>query len=243
MSETVTPYKSDSASKKQQVARMFNNIAHRYDFLNHFLSFGIDRLWRKAAINELKRLQPKLILDIATGTADLALEAMRLGPDKIFGVDISTDMLEIGRKKIREKKLSDRIELIEGDSEKLIFEDNKFDAATVAFGVRNFEHLDKGLSEIFRVLRKDGIAVILEFSHPQGRIMGPLYNFYSTKVTPGIGKMISKDASAYSYLHESIKAFPSGDAFLRRMENAGFRNCKAKPMTFGIVSIYTGTKA
>ncbi len=243
MRETITPYKDASENKKQQVARMFNNIAVRYDFLNHFLSLGIDKLWRKAAINKLKKDRPKIILDIATGTADLAIEALRLNPDKVFGVDISVDMLEIGKKKIKQRRLTDKIELLEGDSEKLIFSDNKFDAVTVAFGVRNFENLQQGLQEIYRVLRPGGKAVILEFSHPRQPIMRWLYQVYSTKITPAIGKLVSKDPAAYTYLHESISAFPDGDAFLSELKKSGFSSTTCTTKTFGIVSIYTGIKA
>lgn len=242
MSQPVTPYKSDSDDKKSQVARMFNNIALRYDFLNHFLSLGIDHYWRKATIRQLQNDKPRLMLDIATGTADLALEALRLQPEKIFGVDISVEMLELGRKKIKRKRLDARIELLEGDAEHLFFDDNKFDAVTVAFGVRNFQHLEKGLQEINRVIRPGGRLVVLEFSHPGNKLMRRLYDFYSTRITPAIGKLISGDSSAYTYLHESIKAFPSGDAFLDKLTAAGFTEVKATPLTFGIVSIYTGKK-
>lgn len=243
MGTTVRPYKESNAAKKDQVARMFNNIAWRYDFLNRFLSLGIDRIWRQKAIRMLRPHQPRLILDIATGTADLAIEALKLNPDHITGVDISVDMLKIGRDKLQRKGLSSRIQLLEGDSEKLIFEDNKFDAVTVAFGVRNFEHLQEGLREIHRVLKPGGVALILEFSQPANPLMNRLYRFYSTRITPWFGKKISRDAQAYTYLHESIAAFPAGQDFLRIMENCGFRNTTVKPMTFGVVSVYTGIKS
>jgi demethylmenaquinone methyltransferase/2-methoxy-6-polyprenyl-1,4-benzoquinol methylase len=243
MAEQVTPYGTSGGSKKQQVARMFDNIALRYDFLNRFLSFGIDRYWRSSAIRELRQDKPKLILDIATGTADVALTAMKLHPEKIFGVDISEEMLEIGRKKVRAKGLAEKIELLAGDSEKLIFDDNKFDAVTVAFGVRNFERLQEGLREIHRVLKPGGKLVVLEFSKPHNRLIRALYDFYSTRITPSLGKMISKDPSAYTYLHESIRAFPSGRAFLDELNKAGFVNTTARPMTFGVVSVYCGIKA
>ena len=243
MHDQVTPYKTTDETKKKQVARMFNNIAHRYDFLNHFLSLGIDRRWRKVAIAQLKDEQPKIILDIATGTADLAIEAMRLNPTKIYGVDISVDMLELGKKKIKDRKLAEIIELLEGDSENLIFDDNKFDAVTVAFGVRNFENLQNGLKEIYRVLKPGGKLVVLEFSHPRQPVMRALYNFYNSRITPFFGKLISKDASAYSYLNESIQAFPSGNDFLKELKNAGFSETTAKTMTFGVVSIYCGKKS
>ena len=242
MSVKITPYKDSSLGKKHQVAAMFNNIAWRYDFLNHFLSFGIDRYWRKKAIRILESEEPKIILDIATGTADFAIEAMRLNPEKIFGVDISTDMINIGKEKIRRKNLQDKIELIEADSENLFFDDNKFDAITVAFGVRNFEHLSIGLTEMHRVLKPGGTAVILEFSKPGNSLIKVLYNFYSNKICPFIGKLVSKDKAAYSYLYESVEAFPAGDDFLRIFSKAGFKEVACKPLTFGVVSIYTGKK-
>ena len=240
--EKITPYKDSKQEKKKQIAIMFNNIAWRYDFLNHFLSFGTDRIWRRKAINLLKKSQPKVILDIATGTADLALAAMELNPDKIFGVDISTDMLSIGREKIQKKNLSDKIELLEGDSEALIFEDNKFDAVTVAFGVRNFQNLEVGLKEIYRVTKPGGTALILEFSQPQNKIIKALYKFYSSKITPKIGEAISKDKAAYAYLHESVTAFPYGNNFIELLKKAGFKETKFTTLTFGVASIYLGKK-
>ncbi len=242
MSIPVTPYKDSSLNKKQQVARMFNSIAWRYDFLNHFLSFGIDHYWRKQAINALKKSRPQLILDVATGTGDLAITALQLNPVKVFGVDISSDMLEIGRKKLLKKNLQHKIELLEVDSEKLIFEDNKFDALTVGFGVRNFENLEKGLTEMFRVLKPGGKLVVLEFSQPTSSVMRGLYNFYSTKVTPFLGKLISKDKAAYTYLHESVSAFPYGKDFTAILEKTGFQNTSIRPLTFGIATVYTAEK-
>lgn len=240
--ENITPYKDSSQEKKKQIATMFNNIAWRYDFLNHFLSFGTDRFWRSKAINLLKKEQPKLILDIATGTADLALAAMKLNPEKIFGVDISIDMLAIGREKIKKKNLSDKIELLEGDSEALIFEDNKFDAVTVAFGVRNFQNLEKGLSEIYRVTKPGGTALVLEFSQPENKLIKSMYTFYSSKITPKIGKAISKDEAAYAYLHESVSAFPYGKKFTDLLLKAGFKETKITPLTFGVATIYLAKK-
>jgi len=242
MSEKVTPYKGSSLGKKQQVAAMFNNIAWRYDFLNHFLSFGIDRYWRRRAIAILEKEKPAVILDVATGTADFAIESMRIHPKKIFGVDISADMLRIGREKIRKKDLNEKIELMEADSENLFFDDNKFDAVTVAFGVRNFENLEKGLAEIYRVLKPSGIAVILEFSKPKNKFVRSAYHIYSAKICPLIGKAISKDQAAYSYLHESVEAFPEGNYFLSILSGSGFREVSCRPLTFGVVSIYTGKK-
>jgi len=240
--EKITPYKDSSQEKKMQVATMFNNIAWRYDFLNHFLSLGIDRYWRRKAIAQLKHKNPQIILDIATGTADLALEAVKLNPVKIFGIDISEDMLKIGRTKIKNKNLQEKIELLEGDSEKLIFTDNKFDAVTVAFGVRNFEDLRKGLMEMNRVLKPEGMTVILEFSRPTNKMFRWMYDFYSSRITPKIGQMISKDKAAYSYLHESVKAFPYGSEFCSIMKESGFKDIHYKTLTFGIATIYTATK-
>lgn len=240
--DKITPYKNSNEDKKHQVARMFNNISGRYDFLNHLLSLGIDRGWRKKAISYLKNKKPLIILDIATGTADLAIAAIVLNPDKIYGVDISTEMLEIGNKKIQKKNLQDKIQLLENDSEQLIFEDNKFDAVTVGFGVRNFQNLRKGLSEIYRVLKPDGTLVILEFSQPQNPLIRRFYNFYSSNVTPRIGQIISRDRAAYSYLHESVKAFPYGNQFNDILKETGFKEIHHKPLTFGIATIYTAEK-
>ncbi len=238
----VTPVKNSSLSKKEQVAGMFNDIAWRYDFLNHLLSLGVDHYWRRKAIRILKKEKPRLILDAATGTGALAFAAMKLNPVKIFGIDISEDMLNIGRAKIKTKKLTDKIELLEGDSENLIFSDNKFDAVIVAFGVRNFENLQKGLTEFHRVLKPGGMAVILEFSHPENKIIQALYHFYSSKILPVLGKKISKNETAYQYLHDSVEAFPSGDNFLEILKQAGFRETKRTPLTFGVVTVYTGRK-
>ena len=242
MQGKVTPYKDSALSKKNQVAAMFNNIAWRYDFLNHFLSFGVDRYWRSKAISQLKKSSPKIILDVATGTGDLAIASLKLNPEKVFGVDISSDMVEIGKRKIQKKNLQQKIELIEADSESLIFDDNKFDAITVGFGVRNFENLEKGLKEMYRVLKPGGTAVILEFSKPKNAVINSLYHFYSERICPLIGKIISKDKAAYSYLHESVEAFPEGNNFLTIFSEAGFKNATCKPLTFGVVSIYTGNK-
>ena len=238
----VLPYKDDHSGKKQQVAKMFDNISGNYDFLNHFLSMGIDRGWRKKAINILKPLQPKVLLDVATGTGDFAIQATSLNPEKIIGVDISEGMLEVGRKKIRKLNLSDLIELHSGDSENLRFEENKFDAVTVAFGVRNFENLEKGLAEILRVLKPGGMLVVLEFSKPRRFPFKQLYNFYFKAILPKIGRLISKDSSAYTYLPESVDAFPDGEAFETILKNVGFKNSTCKPLTFGISSIYTAKK-
>lgn len=239
---TITPYKNSKSGKKEQIAEMFDNIAPKYDFLNHFLSFGIDKSWRKKVIKILKKYQPKTILDIATGTADLAIMASKLSPEKIIGIDISVQMLNEGWGKIIKKQLESTIELVQCDSENIIFEDNYFDAAMVAFGVRNFENLDKGLNEIYRVLKQGSPFVILEFSKPKQAGIKQLYTFYSKHILPTIGNTVSKDNSAYSYLPESINLFPEGSQFLKKLEKAGFGNLKQIKLTFGIASIYLGIK-
>jgi demethylmenaquinone methyltransferase/2-methoxy-6-polyprenyl-1,4-benzoquinol methylase len=243
MSKTVTPYQNQQGTKKEQVADMFNNISKTYDFLNHFMSLGIDIIWRKKAINELKKDKPQLILDVATGTGDFAFEALGiLKPKKIIGVDISQGMLDIAKQKISKRGLSDKFEVKLGDSEKLPFDANEFDAVTVAYGVRNFENLETGLSDIHRVLKPGGKAVVLEFSKPKVFPIKQLYKFYFNYVTPGIGKLFSKDARAYTYLPESVAAFPDGEAFTGLMQKAGFKNTKSRPLAFGICSIYIGIK-
>jgi demethylmenaquinone methyltransferase/2-methoxy-6-polyprenyl-1,4-benzoquinol methylase len=239
---SVVPYKEQEAGKKEQVAEMFNNISHRYDFLNHFLSLGIDILWRKKAIRLLKKDQPKQILDIATGTGDFAIEALALNPDKVTGVDISEGMLAHGKKKMKRKGLDHLIDMQMGDSEKLLFESNTFDAVIVSFGVRNFENLEKGLSDMFRVLKPGGKTVIIEFSRPRKFPMKQLYNFYFKSILPIIGKLISKDQSAYTYLPESVEAFPDGEDFLSVLKKVGFKSTECRPLTFGISSIYIGQK-
>jgi demethylmenaquinone methyltransferase/2-methoxy-6-polyprenyl-1,4-benzoquinol methylase len=238
----VVPYASSTASKKEQVATMFDNISWRYDLLNRLLSFGIDIWWRKKAIAQLKPNQPKFILDIATGTGDLAIEALSLKPDKIIGVDISEGMLSFGRKKLEAKALNEKIELQLGDSEKLLFPDKYFDAVMVSFGVRNFQDLELGLSEIFRVLKPGGQLVVLEFSKPKSQIIKGLYGFYNRTFLPLVGNLLSKDSSAYTYLPESVEAFPEGSDFLKILTSIGFKKGKALPLTFGISSVYTGFK-
>ena len=243
MSKTVTPYQDLKAGKKEQVARMFNNISKTYDFLNHFLSLGIDIIWRKKAIRELLQSKPRLILDVATGTGDFAFEAIKiLHPEKIIGVDISQGMLDIADEKINKRKLSQVFEVRLGDSEKLLFEDDTFDAVTVAYGVRNFENLEKGLADMFRVLKPGGKVVILEFSKPKAFPIKQLYNFYFHYITPTIGKLFSKDGSAYAYLPESVEAFPDGASFTKLMDKVGYQHTKCRPLAFGICSIYTGIK-
>lgn len=242
MINTVTPYKNQTTSKKEQVAAMFDNIAPKYDFLNQLLSLGIHKGWRKKAIGLLQVQKPKTILDIATGTADFAIEAMKLNPVKVIGVDISEGMLKLGRDKINKLGLQDKIELKSGDSESLPFPDNNFDAITVGFGVRNFENLEKGIADIHRVLNPNGMLVILEFSKPVHFPVKQVYNFYFKYVTPFVGKLFSKDSSAYTYLPESVNAFPAGDAFLKILGKAGFKETKAISLTFGIASIYIAKK-
>jgi len=235
---TVIPYKEKAGSKKEQVATMFNNISKNYDFLNHFLSLGIDIHWRNKAIALLKKSKPKQILDIATGTGDFAISALKLNPDKVIGIDISEGMLNVGKEKIKEKGLANKIELRLGDSENLEFEDNTFDAYTVGFGVRNFENLEKGLAEMLRVLKPNGTAVILECSKPKS----PLIKFYFNKVLPGIGRLISKDNNAYTYLPESVNAFPDGEDFTNILTKVGYKNPKVIRLMFGIASIYKASK-
>ena len=240
--KTVTPYQDTATGKKEQVAEMFDNIAANYDFLNHLLSMGIDITWRKKAVRKLRDIQPKRILDIATGTGDFALASLALDPDQVVGVDISAGMLEKGKVKMVEKKVDDRITLQLGDSENLEFEDHSFDAITVAFGVRNFENLEKGLREMQRVLRPGGRVAIIEFSKPTRFPIKQLYFFYFLKVLPLIGRFFSKDSRAYSYLPESVRAFPDGQDFLNIMERCGFRSPTAHALTFGIASLYLAEK-
>lgn len=239
---TVKPNPSSALPKKQQVEQMFDNIAPRYDFLNHFLSLGIDLWWRKIAINGLKKYQPKQIIDVATGTGDFAFESLkRLNPDFVTGVDISEGMLQLARVKAKDRK-TERISFSKGDSENLNFEDNSFDAATVAFGVRNFENLEKGLEEIKRVLKPGGRLVVLEFSKPSVFPVKQLYHFYFRYILPTTGKIISKDSSAYTYLPESVNAFPEGQQFTNILEKLGYQECKSRALTFGICSLYTACK-
>ena len=242
MAETVTPYKEKNSSKKEQVAEMFDNISHRYDFLNHFLSIGIDKLWRKKAVKILSIIQPKVILDVATGTGDFAIEILSLKPTQVVGIDISQGMLDKGIIKIKKNGQEDIIELKYGDSEDIPFEDNYFDAITVAFGVRNFEDLEKGLSEMKRVLKTGGMSVVLEFSKPKSFPIKQIYNFYFHKVLPSIGKLVSKDASAYTYLPESVEAFPEGKEFEAILKKVGFQFKSTHPLFFGISSIYVVQK-
>ena len=241
--DTVVPDKNSELGKKQQVAGMFDDIAFRYDFLNRFLSAGIDIRWRKKALKQLENKKPQLILDVATGTADVAIMASRLlKPNKITGIDISDGMLEIGRKKIQKLDLQNTIELLNGDCETINFSDDSFDAVTVAFGVRNFENLEKGLSEIKRVLKPGGKLVVLEFSKPKSTVVKVVYNLYMKVITPNVGKIFSKNRNAYQYLDESINKFPEGKNFTVILDKLGYRNTYTKPLSLGICSIYCGEK-
>ena len=241
--DSVVPFKQSYESKKSQVAEMFDKIAFRYDFLNRFLSCGIDVRWRKKAIRELMDLRPQTVLDVATGTADVALLLHKyIHPKKIVGIDISEGMLELGRQKVEKQKLNSVIELQNGDSEAIKFPDNSFDAITVAFGVRNFEHLQDGLSEMLRVLRPGGKVVILEFSKPRQKLFKGFYNFYMNIIAPKAGKWLSKNKCAYQYLTESVKAFPDGDEFLHILKQTGYNNTYLKRLSLGICTIYCGSK-
>ena len=241
--DEVVPYQNSHLGKKEQVADMFNSIAYRYDFLNRFLSAGIDVWWRKKAIRQLTETAPKKVLDVATGTGDVAILTYQLlHPEKITGIDISEGMLELGRKKIKKLNFSDKIELKSGDSEVIPFEDNIFDAVTVAFGVRNFQNLDKGMKEMYRVLCKGGKMVVLEFSKPTQPGFKSLYQFYMNKVAPGIGKLFAKNKDAYQYLNDSVQAFPEGESFINIMHEAGFTQTYLIKLSFGICTIYCGSK-
>jgi demethylmenaquinone methyltransferase / 2-methoxy-6-polyprenyl-1,4-benzoquinol methylase len=241
--DTVVPFKNSTESKKKQVENMFDKIAFRYDFLNRFLSAGIDIGWRKKAIRELIPLHPKSILDVATGTGDFAITSYEiLKPEKITGIDISEGMLEIGRKKIAKAGLKNSIELLQGDSESILFEDNSFDAVTVAFGVRNFENLEKGLSEIKRVLKPGGKLIVLECTKPSLPVIKQLYHFYMKTITPEIGKIIAKNNEAYQYLNDSVLQFPEKESFIHILKQSGYRSSFYKTLTLGICTIYCAEK-
>lgn len=232
-----------SSGKKEKVRLMFDNIAWKYDFLNHFLSAGIDHSWRRKIVKMVAGHHPGRVLDVATGTADLALALSRRSSAKIVGVDISQGMLDLGVKKVAKKGLENQITLQWADSEDLPFPDESFDACMVAFGVRNFEDLDKGLFEMHRVLAKGGMIAVLEFSKPRYFPVKQLYMFYFKQILPLMGKLVSKDRSAYTYLPESVESFPDGQAFTAHLKAAGFDNCSEKRLSFGIATIYTGIKA
>lgn len=243
MSEKVKPYKNSDLGKKEQVTTMFNTISKEYDGLNRVISFGIDVKWRKKVVALVNAQSPKLVLDIATGTGDLAINLAETNAEKIIGLDISPGMLEVGREKISKKGLNSTIEMVIGDSENLPFEDNTFDAITVAFGVRNFENLNKGLSEILRVLKPQGIFVILETSVPTKTPFKQGYQIYTKNVLPMIGKLFSKDKVAYSYLSESASVFPYGEELNNILRKIGFINAEALPQTFGVATIYKASKS
>jgi demethylmenaquinone methyltransferase / 2-methoxy-6-polyprenyl-1,4-benzoquinol methylase len=238
----VKPYGNAATSKKEEVAEMFNKISKRYDFLNHFLSLGIDKIWRKKAVKMLRDLQPKRILDLATGTGDFAIESLKLNPTEIVGMDISEGMLEVGRMKMKKRGFDPIISMQLGDSENLPFEDNYFDALTVGFGVRNYENLEKGLAEMLRVVRPGGKLIILEFSKPKKFPIKQYYAFHSKYIIPFFGKRISKDEKAYEYLPESVAAFPEGEDFKTILKQVGYQSVGSKLVAGGIATIYFGSK-
>jgi demethylmenaquinone methyltransferase / 2-methoxy-6-polyprenyl-1,4-benzoquinol methylase len=241
--DDVVPVKGNTDAKKQQVADMFDDIAGKYDFLNRFLSAGIDLTWRKKALQQLTKIQPAKILDVATGTADVAIMAQKQYPNAtITGIDISDGMLAIGREKIAKLGLQKSITLYNGDSETINYPNNAFNAVTVAFGVRNFENLEKGLSEIYRVLTPGGKLVVLEFSKPKMPGVKSLYNLYMKLITPTVGKLVSKNQTAYAYLDESIQKFPEGNDFIGILANIGYQQTYFKRLSLGICTIYCGTK-
>ena len=239
--KVVKPYDSGK-SKKEEVAQMFNNISANYDFLNHFLSLGIDHLWRQKAVKQLQKQQPKVILDLATGTGDFAIACLALNPEKIIGMDISSGMLEVGKQKMKKRAFDNIIDMQLGDSENMPFEAATFDAITVGFGVRNYENLEKGLGEMLRVLKPGGQAVILEFSKPKAFPVKQLFGFYSKVLIPLFGKYISKDERAYTYLPESVAAFPEGTDMMNVRQKVGYHAHKQIRLSGGIASIYIGQK-
>ncbi|QXP64206.1 bifunctional demethylmenaquinone methyltransferase/2-methoxy-6-polyprenyl-1,4-benzoquinol methylase UbiE [Polaribacter sp. R2A056_3_33] len=240
--EKINPYKDSKLGKKEQVAQMFDNISENYDGLNRVISLGIDVKWRKKVVKIVGQNNPKQILDIATGTGDLAIMMAALNPDRIVGLDISEGMLEVGKQKIAKANLSDKIEMVVGDSEEMPFADNTFDAITVSFGVRNFANLDKGIKEIVRVLKPTGVLVILETSNPTKFPFKQGYKLYTNLFLPVVGKLFSKDKVAYSYLSESANSFPFGEAFNNILQKNGFRHTEDTPVTFGVATIYTASK-
>lgn len=242
MDKKITPYKESDLNKKQQVEKMFDTISNNYDGLNRVISFGIDVKWRKKVVALVDEKNPQQVLDIATGTGDLAINLAKTGANRIIGLDLSEGMLAVGRKKVAKEQLSHLIELVQGDSEALPFENDTFDAITVAFGVRNFENLDKGLSEIYRVLKPGGIFVILETSVPTKFPFKQGYNFYTKNLLPLIGKLFSKDEDAYSYLSESAAAFPYGERFNNILRKVGFTKVEDEPQTLGVATIYSASK-
>jgi demethylmenaquinone methyltransferase/2-methoxy-6-polyprenyl-1,4-benzoquinol methylase len=243
MSKKIIPYQNSDLSKKGQVEKMFNNISKEYDILNRVISFGIDISWRKKIVKILKSKNPSTILDVATGTGDLAIAMVKTNAEKIIGLDISKGMLDVGIEKIKDRNLNNTIEMVVGDSENLKYENDFFDAVTVSFGVRNFESLDSGLSEIFRVLKPNGSLVILETSNPTKFPFKQFYRFYSKFILPSIGKIFSKDKVAYNYLSESSAEFPYGEKFNNILKKIGFTNVVDFPQTFGVATIYVASKS
>ena len=242
MSEKVIPYKESSLGKKEQVTKMFDNVSSNYDFLNRLLTFGIDVSWRKKVVNFVLKHQAKTVLDIATGTGDLAIMLAEENTDKVTGLDISSGMLEVGKQKVLKLNLGHKLEMVLGDSEKLSFKDHSFDAITVGFGVRNFENLEKGLQEIYRVLKPKGIFIVLETSQPTKFPVKQGFQFYSKYIIPTIGKMFSKDKNAYKYLPESAAVFPYGEEFNNILLKTGFNTSEVHPQTFGAATIYKAIK-
>lgn len=242
MAEKITPYKDSNLGKKEQVAQMFDTISGNYDGLNRVISFGIDLKWRKKVLAIVANQNPTTVLDIATGTGDLAILMTKTSAKSIIGLDISAGMLSVGRQKIEKQQLSHKIEMVLGDSEKMPFADNSFDAITVAFGIRNFENLETGLAEILRVLKPGGVFVVLETSVPVQTPFKQGYHFYSKNILPLIGKFFSKDQTAYQYLSDSAAVFPFGEALNNILRKIGFIEVKAMPQTFGVATIYSATK-
>lgn len=241
--EKITPYGKEE-SKTEQVREMFDSIAPAYDFMNRAMTFGIDKIWRRRAVKELKKYAPATVLDVATGTGDLAMLLFRkLRPDRIVGIDLSENMLAIARDKADKAGLAGAIGFSAGDCLDLKFKEEEFGAVTVAYGVRNFEHLDQGYAEMFRVLKHGGVLCVIELSTPRNPLIHALYRFYTRTLIPFVGRSISKDARAYSYLPESIAAVPQGEEMLGIMRRAGFANCRCIPLTFGTCSIYIAEKA
>ncbi len=241
--DKVVPDEKSNVAKKNQVANMFDSIAERYDFLNRFLSAGIDKSWRRKALNELKQIHPKTILDVATGTGDFAIIAHEvLKPEKVIGIDISEGMLDLGRNKIDQLQLNDKIELLSGDGETINYSDSSFDAITVAFGVRNFQDLEKGLAEMLRVLKPGGKISILECTMPRTFLLKSFFRFYMLTVVPAFGKLFARNKKAYQYLNNSVQAFPDRESFIEIMNKAGFRQTYYKTLSLGICCIYCGSK-
>ncbi len=238
----VKPYRDSSAGKKVQIATMFDSIAPKYDFLNHTLSFGIDKMWRRKAIRLISGKSPETILDVATGTGDFAIAALKSGARKVTGIDISREMIAVGQDKLRKMGLEEKITLMTGDSEDIQFPDKSFDVATVAFGVRNFENLSRGLSELYRVLKSGGTLCVLEFSNPRQPLVRFGYRIYSKNLMPWFGRIVSGDKSAYTYLPESVEEFPDGEKFITFMKESGFVQITEYRLTFGIATIYIGKK-